>query len=415
MLDGAEHFARKLRKAPRGWPDWGVVRKSSFIESAVETLGEALGETQSAPDAELLGELCWDSLDLSPESFLRQAAQQLRSSNGVHVRDALRALSEMVEADNREVSPDLERWSTYAALASAWDELFRSEQRVLSWTPGRRPTPRISVFDPPMRTMRLNEPESLPWSEPLLSWSVREQKALKDLLTGLKRTLDDQIEESSGADEDWFDAGRESSMRVDTPAVDYTLEILASRKPLPDDYDEAMLEALRGNFSRMLEQFESLDAGSQNRAVTMLRSAYDGFFGQAKDVWKRRFQAIDDFDPVEAFGMLVGELRHVLGTNVVFDPFDSPREASIRHVPTFAIVVAWPQDENDISVSLPLTSLRYTFHDTPVRLRLVETGGSSTTWLSDVDVMMETINQFPTENVLKSVENDNVQVIIQPE
>lgn len=415
MLDGAEHFARKLRKAPRGWPDWGVVRKAEFIQSAVQTLEEALEDTKSAPDAELLGELCWDSLDLSPQSFLRQAAQQLRSSDGVDVRGALTALSEMVEADDQDVSPGIERWSTYAALASAWDELFRSEQRVLSWTPGRRPTPRISVFDPPVKSIRLNEPESLPWNEPLLSWSVREQKALKDLLTGLKRTLDDQIDESSGADADWFEAGRTSAMGVDSPAVDYKLDILASRKPLPNQYDEAMLEALRGNFARMMEQFESLDEASQKRAVTMLRSAYDGFFGQAKDVWKRRFQAIDDFDPVEAFGMLVGELRHVLGTNVVFDPFESPREASIRHVPTFAIVVAWPQDENDISVSLPLTSLRYTFHDTPVRLRLVETGGSNTVWLNDIDVMMETINQFPTENVLKSVENDNVQVIIQPE
>jgi hypothetical protein len=413
MLDGGERFARQLRKAPRGWPEWNVVRKASFVDSAVETLRDALADNQRAPDAEVLGELCWDSLDLSPQSFLRQAAQRLRSAEGVAVQDALEALAKMVEADDEEVSADIDGWSAYAALADAWDELFRNEQRVLSWTPGRRRTPDISVFEAPLRSLRLNEPQSLPWSEPLLSWSVREQKALKDLLTGLKRTLEDQIDDNDDQTEDWFEPRVSAKMAAAPSDTDYHIEVLAGREPRPDDYDDLMVHALRANFGRMNEQFEQLDSAARKRAMTMLRSAYDGFFGEAKEVWKRRFQAIDDFEPAEAFSMLMSELRHVLGMNVVFDPFASPLTAEIRHVPTFVVVVAWPRAAERISVSLPLTSLRYTFQDTPVRLRLVGTDGTEATWLSDLDVMMETIREFPTEVVLKAVENDRVQLMVE--
>ncbi|MGM0558182.1 MAG: hypothetical protein ACQEVA_17490 [Myxococcota bacterium] len=413
MLEGGERFGRQLRKAPRGWPEWNVVRKASFIKSAVQTLTDALADIERAPDPEVIGELCWDSLDLSPQSFLRQAAQQLRSADGVDMTEALAALSEMVEADDEEVSADINGWSTYAALAAAWDELFRSEQRVLAWTPGRRRTPGISVFDPPVRSLRLNEPESLPWSEPLLSWSVREQKALKDLLTGLKRTLDDQIDEESASNVDWFTERTPAEMSVEQPAKEYTVEVLAGRTPRAENYDDLMIEALRANFGRMNAQFVELEPASQKRALTMLRSAYDGFFGEAKEVWKRRFQAIEAFDPVEAFPILMGELRHVLGTNVVFDPFDSPETAELRHVPTFVVVVAWPEGADSISVSLPLTSLRYTFQDTPVRLRLVQCNGSEPAWLGDLDIMMETIREFPTEDVLKAVENDRVQLMVE--
>lgn len=412
MLEGGDRFVRQLRKAPRGWPDWSVVRKSSFIKGAVATLSEALGCSERAPEPELIGELCWDSLDLSPQSFLRQAAQQLRASDGIDVKPAVVALAEMVEADEEDIPEELESWSTYSAIATAWDELFRSEQRVLSWTPGRRGTPCISVFEAPVRSLRLNEPESLPWGQPLLSWSVREQNALKDLLTGLKRTLDDQIEDSGGSDRDWFDSDASATMDVEPTDSTYGVVILTGRRPHPEGYDELMLHAVRANFGRMVEQFEQVDDAEKKRAIGMLRSAYDGFFPDAKDVWKRRFQALGDYPRSEAFGLLVAELRHVLGMNMVFDPFESPNGAEIRQVPTFAVVLAWPEEADDVSVSLPLTSLRYSFQDTPVRLRLVRTDGSQAVWLDDLDIMMDTIREYPTEDVLKAVENDSVHLLV---
>ena len=412
-LEGSDRFARQLRKAPRGWPAWDKIRASSFINEAVELFSNTVGECEGVPAPELIVELCWESLDLSPQSFMREAAQQLRSAEGLDVKKALRSLTAIVDTTDQEFSPDVENWSTYATLAEAWDQLFRSEQKVLSWTPGRRRTPRISVFESPLQSLMLNEPDSLPWQEPLLSWSVREQQALTDLLTGLRRSLEEQLEDDSTSVRDWFEGGSNDSMRVDADVPQYDVEVFKSSDPMPDNYDQLMVRALRANFSRMCAQFESLDPASRTRAVSTLRSAYDGFFGDAKDVWNRRFQAIDALDPVDAFGMTVGELRHILGTNVVFDPFESPKSEQLRAVPTFVIIGVLPAGQDSVGMSLPLTSLRFTFQDTPVRVRLVEVDEDELLWRGDVEVMMETIRRHPTETVLNAVENDHVHLMLE--
>jgi hypothetical protein len=415
LLSGMDEFTKKLSRAKRGWPDWSTVERSPFMKGAVDEIEVAVEGIEDAPDASVLVELCWESLDLSPQSFLRHAAQKFRAQDSrVDIEQALRKLANIVDQQSDKLTRGLDQWSAYGEVAKAWTGLFREEQRMLAWTPGGRGTPPVSALATPLKTMRLCEPESLPWDAPLLSWSMREQNALRDLLVGLRRTL----EEKRPADHlGEFDIPIDTDiapLQIDVDDTSLKVQVVAGEHELPDNYDELLESALNANHQAMLTQFDRLEASQRKRVLQTLRSAYGGFFGEAKDVWDRRFQAWKKWDEREAFTILCTELRHVLGSAVIFDPFEDPRTFNLRMVPTFTVVVPRAEDVDRTMLHVPLAALRNTFQDTPVRLRVVDVydDGSRCVWGGDLEVTLQTIEEQKTETVLKSIENDSVRLLV---
>jgi hypothetical protein len=415
LLSGSEEFGAKLSRASGGWPDWTAVEKSSFMKGAVDEIVVALEGIDGAPPAALLVELCWESLDLSAQSFLRHAAQKLRAQQtDLDVESALRRMAQIVEPNGGGMSRSVGDWGAYGDLSTAWDDLFREEQRLLAWTPGRRSTPAVSVFGAPLRTMRMCEPESLPWEAPLLSWSMRERNALRDLLRGMHQTLlEHRTNTILEAPEILVDSD-ETLLDVDGGDVTLNVQVASGEQSLPDDYEALLGRALNACQQSMLAQFDRLEPSQKSRVLQTLRSAYGGYFGEAKQVWKRRFQAWKKWDEREAFTILSTELRHVLGPAIIFDAFQDPRETELRMVPTFTVVVPRPEGVDRTMLHVPLTALRNTFQDTPVRVRVVDVGDDDEpcTWGGDVEVTLQTIEDYATEMVLKSIENDSVRLLV---
>jgi hypothetical protein len=415
LLSGMDEFTSKLSRAKRGWPDWSTVERSRFMKGAVEEIEVAVEGIKSAPDAAVLVELCWESLDLSPQSFLRHAAQKFRAQDSrVDIEQALRQLAEIVDENSGNLSQSLDQWAAYGELAGAWTGLFREEQRMLAWTPGRRGTPPVSMLATPLKSMRLCEPDSLPWDAPLLSWSMREHHALRDLLVGLRRTLEEKRPKDHLGE---FDISLDSDvapLQVDIDDTQLKVQVVAGDHSLPDNYDALLEIALNANHQAMLAQFDRLKPSMQKRVLQTLRSAYGGYFGEAKDVWDRRFQAWKKWDEREAFTILCTELRHVLGASVIFDPFQDPRTFELRMVPTFTVIVPRAENADRTMLHVPLAALRNTFQDTPVRLRVVDVyeKRKRCVWGGDLDVTMQTIEEHKTETVLKSIENDAVRLLV---
>jgi hypothetical protein len=415
LLSGMDDFTAKLSRTTRGWPEWSMVAGSAFMKDAVDEIAVAVEGIDDSPDASVLVELCWESLDLSAQSFLRHAAQKFRAHDSrIDIEQALRKLAKIVDENSGELTVGLDQWSAYGEVAQAWTQLFREEQRMLVWKPGGRGTPPVSALATPLKTMRLCEPDSLPWDAPLLSWSMREQNALRDLLVGLRRTLE---EKRKGDHLRQFDIPVESEvapLQVDVDETKLKVQVVAGEQEFPDNYDDLLESALNANHQAMLTQFGRLDSSQRKRVLQTLRAAYGGFFGEAKDVWDRRFQAWKMWDDREAFTILCTELRHVLGGAVIFDPFEDPRTFELRMVPTFTVVVPRPDDVDRTMLHVPLTALRSTFQDTPVRLRVIDVyqDDSRCIWGGDLDVTLQTIEEQKTETVLKSIENDSVRLLV---
>ncbi|MFW5967790.1 MAG: hypothetical protein ACOCV2_09745, partial [Persicimonas sp.] len=323
-LEGREKFCSKLSRARRGWPDWSTVARSTFMKAVIGEIEAHLDGLEGVPEAELWAEFCWESLDLSSQSFLRRAAKRLRArGDELDVADALTRLAAVVD-DSGRIKPELSTWSSYADLWKAWEELFREEQRFLAWTPGRRPTPDVSVFEPPIKSLGLSEPDSLPWSAPLLSWSLREQNALRDLLHGLRSSLKEMRSVHFVSPVEVDPDAEEPELNVEAGNAALKIKVIESEHSLPDDFSRLLKRAYNAAHRAMLRQFDRLDASTKQRVLQSLRSAYDGYFQDARQVWSRRFQAWKSWEDRRAFSILSTELRHILGPSYFFDPFETP-------------------------------------------------------------------------------------------
>ncbi|MFB6352413.1 MAG: hypothetical protein ABEN55_12815 [Bradymonadaceae bacterium] len=394
------------------WPSWEVVSGSRFIRSLREQID---GDGGEMPEPATIMQLCWDSLDLSPQSFLRHAARRLRADrNGdLELTSVLRRMSEAVETPDAPISEAAETWDAFAELADSWSELFRTEQRMLAWSVVRRPTPELSVFEPPLETLHLNEPESLPWKVPLLCWSVREQNALRDLLEGHRKTaekrlaanqlLDLQFTSESGAVS--FETG-EQSTRLD----------LLTEASVPDESEQGRRRAeraIRSCWARLYAQFTDQSTAKQGRILKTIRSGYDGYFEQGGEVWERRFQAWEDLSPEGAFKLLADELRYVLGSHAMFDPFMAPTTSKLRQIPTFSFVAPFGEEESTARIRIPLIALKSGFSEAPSRIRAIEVpddDSEACRWVGDREITLRDLVEQPNEKVLRNIENDEVRL-----
>jgi hypothetical protein len=406
------------RSGGRIWPAWEDLSNNPFVNALVEDLRRVTGRLDGVPSAETIVELCWESLDLSAQSFLRHAARELRAAedNGDVIGGVLRVLAESMHSGESGNPAELDSWTAFSDLADAWERLFREEQRALPWALDTREPPELSVFEPPIAVLHLCEPESLPWSQPLLAWSTRERSALTDLLEGMRKSLR-STDELLGDGPDpalWRGDEAQQTELADTPLERFSVEPAPFRVDDRQDFRHRTRRAIHVGVQRLTDQFEAHDASGQQRILQQLRSTYDGFFGEAKPVWERRFQAWPTRPKPQAFVQLAAEIQHLLGPTALFDPFEGPDGTSIRRVPTFVFLAGWNPEQEHQRIRVPMKALREAYREAPVRIRNYEidpTGGP-TGWLGDFDLTTETLATEPTEALLGAIEDDAVGLAI---
>lgn len=394
------------------WPGWESVNSSGFVADILEKLDIQV-EAEALPEPETVVELCWESLDLSPQSFLRHAARRLRADRNdrLSLENVLRRLAETTEQPDDPIEEAADQWDTFEDLAEAWAGLFRAEQRTLGWSVVRRPTPDLSVFEPPRSSLHMNEPESLPWKVPLLCWSVREQNALRDLLEGHRKTVSNKLDRSDDADCVFVPDPAAPPFVTDDGSGDFSVVVEAS-PPTPSSGDrERMDRAARACWARLVAQFDRQPEPGQHRILQTIRSSYDGYFEQGTDVWDRRFQAWEELPPEYALALMSEELTNILGGRALFEPFQSPKSTEPRQVPTFVFLAAFEEDAKVGHIRVPLVALKSSFEEAPARIRALEVpddASSRCRWVGDREVTMRHLVELPNDTVLRNIRNDEV-------
>lgn len=395
------------------WPGWESVHGSSFIQSLRAQI-EAHDGRDSSPEPGTILELCWESLDLSPQSFLRHAARRLRADRNkkLDLVSVLRKMGKTIETPDEPISESAEDWDAFDELSESWAELFRTEQRMLAWSVVRRPTPELSVFEAPQMSLHLNEPESLPWKLPLLSWSVREQNALRDLLEGHRKTAEKKLEANQPLDIRFSTDPTVAAFETGEPST--RLDLVAE-PPAPGGESREARDraerAIRACWARLYTQFSGLAKAKKNRLLKMIRSGYNGYFEQGEEVWDRRFQAWEDLPPEKAFTLLADELTFVLGSHAMFDPFLAPTTSKLRQIPTFAFVAPYEEGASTARIRIPLIALKSGFDEAPSRIRAIEVPEDENApcrWVGDREITLRDLVEQPNDKVLSNIENDEV-------
>lgn len=410
----AEGREALTRSGDRIWPGWDDIAGNPFVDALIDDLRRVTGRLDAVPSAEAIVELCWESLDLSTQSFLRHAARELRATedDGAVVGEVLGALAESMHQADAGRPGDIGSWAAFSELSTAWERLFRQEQRALPWAVDTREPPELSVFDPPIEVLQLCEPESLPWSQPLLAWSTRERNALTDLLEGMRQSLKSTDDLLGGGPDPalWRWNDTEKVELADADVSSFAVEPAPFRVDDRQDFRDRTRQAVRVGVQRLKTQFDAHDSNGQRQILQRLRSTYDGFFGGAKAVWERRFQAWPTWPQSRAFVQLAAEIQHLMGPTSLFDPFGRPDETAIRRVPTFVFLAGWRPEQEHQRIRVPMKALREAYREAPVRIRSYEIDPSDESfgWIGDFELTTETLATEPTEALLGAIEDDAV-------
>lgn len=411
-------FITWLESCHGKWPEWIDVVGQDFIVQVRASMEMVLGTRTNEISAEVLIELCWESLELSAQSFLRQAARDLRARELPVDEHFLRQLGFVVARDELDDLEKLERWPSLADLQVAWSTLYSDELGELGhYHHGSSTPPSLSTLQAPRDSLSLREPEDLPWTYPLLCWSVRETNALRDLLNGFvqaRRLGADEdemevllMEESSNPN--YSSLILEGNRQVRTQVIGTTLDV-------PEGYALMTQRAMRASLSRIIRQVESLDPSQQQNVCNRIRGCYDGFFMRTAKVWQRRLQGWK-LDPLPvALERLCLTVSDVLGVPVLFDPFVAPDQSTLRPVPTFTFVVTFNEHLERIPFYIPISSLMMTtsMGVPPLTLRMIDVPSSPTApcrWLCDTELAMKTMQGQPVSDTLASIENNRLRML----
>ncbi len=409
-----------LTDAADVWPSWDDLREIPGVEQIIRRVRDGLPDDYNGPDGAVLVELFWESLDLSATSFLRHAATSARgATRGPDgLQEFLRTIGRILEQEGAQIPVTARDWTAFEPVFDAWNELFRSEQRILAWTTEGRATPTIDMFEAPRRSLGLAEPDTLPWDFPLLCWTVRERDALRDLLDGTRESL---VAGARAERDDHFEVApwemKTSSFEVgqDTHATFTTKVVQAARRSSSNREHvsgEIRRQALGACWQWLERKFRVMNVAEQHQLLETLRAGYDGFFGDSSVIWSRRFQSCDTIDTVEAFRVLSGELRHLLGPTMLFDGYADVRDPHPDEVPNFVCVVGLPTDRREIRFRLPLVALKSCWDQAPLLVRVVEVEGGRTTWLDDLEFTERNLLNEETDVLIDSFEQDHVTMLL---
>lgn len=404
------------------WPEWIDVEERPFIATTVKAAKSALSDSEDLPPGETLAELCWESLNLSPQTYLRTASRSLRTQELPMTERLLRAVAEVVAPGRVAEIEHLEQWPSLRELQESWRDLVSLEHQVLdTLLHGDRTIPEISVLQAPRDSMGLREPEGLPWDAPLAAWSVRETSALRDLLQGFIQAQ----RSASGADEESEpelllietpEEGQEPLLDVSGDPQRVDLQVVNATLEMPPGYDVMSARAMESVLKRLEEQMRSMGDSGYLSILNRIRGSYDGFFMGTRHVWQRRLQGWKLDPPVEALRRLTGAVSEILNCPVIFDPFEGPNTDRIRPMPTFCFVVATSPHLDKVPFRVPISALNMTAATgtPPLRVRVVEVPGSPDEpcrWICDQELTMDTMQGQPVQATLKAIERDMLRMI----
>ena len=400
----------------RAWPEWRRVIKSRHLQAWQQGLGEALKGSYWEGQEAALAQMVWQSLGVSSTSALRRAAQQVRSMEvaGAEGRKLLEALAPVCGLDE-EVDDGVEAWPAYEGLAEAWERLVRREDAIL----GARSTaerPRLSVFEAPGISTGLNEPSSLPWSEPLLCWTTRETDALGDLLEGTEMSLGQQRQVVTGA------RVQVQRLDVDVPFKNeggqqrWSVQVPRRLVEVDEGYAEAVEAAYGALFEAYMAAFDALDAPMKQRAVQMAQGTFSGFLSTTADIWKRRIALPAGTSTRDKFKAYLEAPTRVLEWPLFVDVFDALGEgARLTTMPRLTIPAVWQKGAKQAPVWIPVEAIGEAIGQAPLRIRnvIVDSDQGVVRALGDHDLKETDLRSLPSVDVFKALHEGALLLTVQ--
>lgn len=410
---GADSMLDTVRGA-KSWPEWIDIADEVWCQNAVRSIGAALEDTPHENASAVLAELLWDSLALSPQSFLRHAGRSLRGRGGdlSHIGELLRALSAAVSGES-DVSEQVADWNAYSDVFDAWQNLNRHEKAMFGPVLLRDRTPAASVVEPARFAFGLEEPSELPWDLPLLCWTVREQNALRDLLVGFAKTLPGHTEDALEGQPD-LHVDSESPLEVDGDRRTVGIQVIALNADAALSIPASFARAWSSGIHRVLDQFLGLSVEEKTAVNVTLRAAYDELFPDSQTIWSRRFYDLDRKNELDAFKQLVTTPNKLFRTPVFFDPFHNPRSDELAPYPTlvFPVGISGP---GKVPFFVPVVALTSTMNGSPLRVRIVEVPASSgerCRWVCDRGLHLAKLSKQAVELILRAVRGDSLQMAV---
>ena len=402
-----------------GWPEWLDIELHPFISTLVTQTEEAIEGAESIPPASTLVEICWESLAVSPQTFLRTASRSLRTKNLPLNERVLGAMADIAAQGRVEQVVSLHAWPSLRDLEHAWHTLVTLEYDTLGrHHHGDRVIPKVNVLHAPRDAMGLREPVELPWDVPLAAWSVRETTALRDLLQGFvqaQRVEDGQEKEPEHLLVEQGEEG-EPPLSLEGDRRHVELRIVSGKLGMPSGYEVMRERATESVVRRLKAQMDALGQGQTRGVLARMRGAYDGFFMGTKHVWERRLQGWQLDAPDVALKRLTQEVSLLFGCPVLFDPFEAPDVDQLRPMPTFCFIVPISSSLDRASFSIPLSALTMTDATglPPIRVRIVEVPSTSVApcrWICDRELTIEDLSGEPIPTTLNAIEDDMLRLI----
>ena len=411
-----DKFVESIAGLSTRWPQWRQIEDHDYAKAWLGSVDAELERTDWADSTSALCEMLWESVAISPNSALRQAAQTLRSlSTDGDRRRLLEVLADVVGAGDDAVDASLDAWPNLASLMDAWRGLWREEDDVLGARRRIARTPEVSVFAPPGESMGFSEPENLPWDQPLLCWTRRERDGLRDLIGG--------VEESLARQRRQVRVGRLSRAAGDdiAPPVDdcqdqrWYIEAPSRLPDIREGFSEAIniaYASLRAGFS---DAFGNLDAASQDRALKLLRAGYSGYLQSTKKIWKRRLANIESNSDERRFDILTTGLADALEWPIFVDVFEEGVDApALATMPSFTLPAVWLDRTGYAPVWIPIETIGEAIEQAPIRLRniAVDVDDKSVRWLGDHAVEIGELEELKTSSLLRSMHEGTLLITV---
>lgn len=403
-----EGFVRRLQGEQGAWPRFATVYEEPYLKAWMERVVRSLGSTVRGEGAQMVVEMVWESLVISPHSALRQAAQMLRSLN---VEDAsgavLHLLARALGEEGRSVETSLESWPGLSEVWESWAALNGQEDALIGGWAGEAPA--VSVLEGPQKSMGMTEPVTLPWGWPLLCWSMREREALADLLRGMTQTLERTmaVHRSGRLRSEAFGEQERQSWTVgEGIAQSRWMVQVPSRMPeLKEGFERDQVRAFRSTTKGYFDVFQEVMMGDQVLIMNRLKGTYTGFLRQSKEVWRRRLRADPDAMPEEVFAMYLLGLARATGWAVFVDGFEGGAMSSrMAPMPGFTLLATWTTGAEFAPVWLPVEAIGEAWGQAPVRIRNVAVDkDGSTRWLGDHPFEMSEFRTLSMEGVLRGI------------
>lgn len=406
-----DELAEKVARSA-GWPDWIDVASSPSLQRAVNTMSKSLGGTPWAESAADVVEIVWEGVGVSSHSFLRNAGRMVRAHGLAEPQTLLAACARSVSMAEPGFDPKLDSWASFSEISDAWADLVAQERNLFGLGAREGQTPTLTVTEPAGLAFGMNDPEELPWDFPLLCWTVREQKALRDLLVGYSRTLPGADARARARGEVTADEHPVLDIHTGRGSASIQVMVLGAEGTIIEhDEQEKAVGAVMGH---LVEQFSTLASDEQAEVVRAVRAAYDELFPKAAEIWARRFRDSARLPPVHAFRHLISEAGAVMGVPMLVDPFEDIESLELREAPTLVSIVGTRPTGGKTAFWLPLAALGATRYGTPIRVRVVEVDREANIcrWVSDRNLHVGKLQGQSVDVMMRSIHGDALQMVV---